>query len=358
VSPSRPAHRATLALAGVAFATAILLVGFIPAAACAVGTWKPQRLETDGTLVEFGSVTFTDRSHGWIAGDSGGIVATSDGGAHWTAHDAEGGHYSGALAFPDHAHGWTVNGGSIFATSDGGATWNPQTSGVDDDFNAITFIDSNRGWAVGSAWKQGGLGIIVATTDGGATWLPQTTARGDYELHSVAFTDADHGWAVGGNLITATTDGGANWTSQASGIHTALWSVTFTSVTHGWAVGLNGTIIATTDGGATWTTQTSGTEASLYSVAFTDSNHGWAVGIDTDSYGNPTAPVILATSDGGATWKAQDVSDFGATARLYSVSFVDATHGWAAGEIPSVSGESTPVILATDKQAPPVSGGK
>ena len=39
----------------------------------------------------------------------------------------------------------------------------------------------------------------------------------------------------------------------------------------------------------------------------------------------------MATSDGGSTWTAQPEGQLGATASLVSVSFPDATHGWAVG---------------------------
>ena len=64
---------------------------------------------------------------------------------------------------------------------------------------------------------------------------------------------------------------------------------------HGWAVGgaSNGAfIIHTSNGGATWTSQTvPATVVSVVSVSFVDSSHGWAAGFDA---GNPGA--VLATS--------------------------------------------------------------
>lgn len=57
-----------------------------------------------------------------------------------------------------------------------------------------------------------------------------------------------------------------------------LLSVAFVDANTGWAVGVAGTILKTTDGGTTWTRQTSGVLNWLQAVTFADANTGWAVG--------------------------------------------------------------------------------
>jgi photosystem II stability/assembly factor-like uncharacterized protein len=82
---------------------------------------------------------------------------------------------------------WAVGaGGVIVASSDGGATWTARTSGTAQDLHAVAFADATHGWAVGAG------GTILATTDGGATWAPQTSGTGS-DLTGVAFADATHG---------------------------------------------------------------------------------------------------------------------------------------------------------------------
>ncbi len=118
-------------------------------------------------------------------------------------------------------------------------------------------------------------------------------------------------------------------------------------------VGSNGrnrpVILATSDGGATWKAQDAsgaGNDAELRSVTSTDAAHGWAVGyaVGRAPLGGP---LVLATSDGGATWKAQDASSAGMDARLDSVTFADATHGWAVGAAGGTVRAGVPIILAT-----------
>ncbi len=67
------------------------------------------------------------------------------------------------------------------------------------------------------------------------------------------FTDAQHGWAVGGGgVILTTSNGGNNWQAQTSPVKTSLYSVHFTDAQHGWAVGNDGVILTTSNGGTNW----------------------------------------------------------------------------------------------------------
>jgi photosystem II stability/assembly factor-like uncharacterized protein len=211
------------------------------------------------------------------------------------------------------------------------ATWKPQKSGTEMGLSSVAFPDATHGWAVG------GDQVILATADGGATWAAQTpdTEHGLW-LNSVDFTDADHGWAVAGDGIIATTDGGATWVDQESGTEFGLNSIAFIDARHGWAVGDRGVIVTTNDGGVTWTAQSTevpypagsadfNSQYGFESVCFADADHGWAVGDGSILYGTP---VIYSTSDGGANWTVQKVD---VHEDLNGVFFTDSTSGWAVG---------------------------
>lgn len=142
------------------------------------------------------------------------------------------------------------------------------------------------------------------------------------------------------------------WNSLHSGTRADLNAVSFSDVRHGHAVGSDGTILATADSGTTWTRQYACAASTpclsssrdhlgdtLLSVSFVDASHGWATG---------SGGTILATADGGATWTPQlacqetsaavvrqycnQLSADRVTVDLHGVSFVDATHGWAVGD--------------------------
>ena len=297
-------------------------------------SWMEQSLPFDsGGLT---AIAFSDTSHGCVVGERGNTFITSNGGATWTDFPGTNSIDLRDVAFCDATHGWAVgmdyswtvlnlgNYGGILATSDGGATWSAQNDGgATEGLEGVAASDADHAWAVGSRWDAGlatRIGVVIATSNGGATWNEQTLPQGTDPLQDVAFISATHGWAVGYfGTILATKDGGDTWTAQDSGTSEYLWAVSFADSLHGWAAGNSGTIVATSDGGATWRAQTSGTTKELLDVCFVDATHGWAVG-----------EIVVATSDGGATWKEQHCST---TSALWGVCFVDATHGWAVGQI-------------------------
>ena len=150
----------------------------------------------------------------WAAAPAWAFISTGDGAWVWQNPLPQGNDLNG-VAFPDATHGWAVGDqGTILATSDGGATWSAQSSGTTAYLTAVAFADASHGWVVGTNSSEGNS-VILATSDGGATWTKQslgTTAY--YYLYGVAFADASHGWVVGRNargtngIILATSNGG------------------------------------------------------------------------------------------------------------------------------------------------------
>lgn len=154
-----------------------------------------------------------------------------------------------SVHFVDSRAGWVVGDkGTILATTNGGDRWEPQQSSVVDHLRDVHFVSHDVGWAVGYN------GTILTTRNGGSKWTVQraTTRR----LFSVHFENERVGWIVGeAGTILATTNGGQTWMPQGSGTIHNLYSVDFVDARTGWAVGAGGTILATTDGGGTWRDQ-------------------------------------------------------------------------------------------------------
>jgi len=227
---------------------------------------------------------------------------------------------------PDSGHGWVVgNEGVILHTTDKGETWEAQDSGVTDILYGVSFVDENEGWVVGDS------GTVLYTDSGGATWETQNSGITE-QLRGVFFANNSDGWAVGkGGVIINTRDGGAQWDPQGSGTNQDLEAIHFAPpppgevvVDHGWAVGLNATIRSTTNG-RSWTKQPvarglNGDEP-LYGVFFVTGNKGWIVG--------RLGPAIMNTSNGGQTWG--ESAAVAAESRMYDLFFLDAANGWAVG---------------------------
>jgi photosystem II stability/assembly factor-like uncharacterized protein len=237
------------------------------------------------------------------------------------------------------AHVWVVGDSRLaFASADGGATWttsHPESGEPDPPlFRSVAFSDTEHGWAVG-------FDTIITTSDGGRTWTTRRLATGS--LRAVACSDARHVWAVGsqgdGNLalVLASNDGGATWEKQHIPAPCNLGAVAFADSRHGWILGedsnaFQDVILATVDGGAHWHVQCrSARGMQLDGVAFSDARHGWVVGGDTvsPSASNCQPAFILATSDGGAHWRTQLAGT--ATNHLLGVAVADDRRGWAVG---------------------------
>ncbi len=79
--------------------------------------------------------------------------------------------------------------GTILKSTDAGATWTPLTSGTTITLHGIYFFDANAGVAVGEQ------GLILRTTDGGAVWDPVASGVGD-ALRSVSFSGVNESVAA------------------------------------------------------------------------------------------------------------------------------------------------------------------
>ncbi|MCW8803194.1 MAG: YCF48-related protein, partial [Ignavibacteriaceae bacterium] len=78
------------------------------------------------------------------------------------------------LHFTDSLRGWVAgDSGSIFYTSDGGLNWVQQQSNTNNKIMRIFFLNDDRAWAL--AWADVGDNLffgteILKTTDGGENW--------------------------------------------------------------------------------------------------------------------------------------------------------------------------------------------
>ncbi|MBY0279389.1 hypothetical protein K2Z84_28975 [Candidatus Binatia bacterium] len=168
-------------------------------------------------------VRFVDADNGWVVGEFGKILHTTDGGKTWSEQQGTlvGEEIVDALDLPTFygvdcidAQQCTAVGldGRIASTTDGGKTWKFEQ--VEGDFKeplfTVQLFPDGTGWAAGVAgevmkrengeWKQGDLGMRVFS------WL-----------RNVGFSDPENGWLVGGfGTILRTRDGGKTWIPSAA----------------------------------------------------------------------------------------------------------------------------------------------
>lgn len=180
-----------------------------------------------------------------ICGDAGLVLYTRDKGGSWFFADiASLGGASWrlrAIHFVDDGYGWIVgDDGVILRTTNGAETWTKQESGTGERLSSVFFVDRNNGWAAGRH------GLILHTTNGGASWAAQNTPTTE-DLSSVKFIDPDNGFCIGlRNILLQTTDGGAGWSRyQLDLAGYGPMDMCFAGAGNGWIVGTNGLVIRT-----------------------------------------------------------------------------------------------------------------
>ncbi len=236
--------------------------------------------------------------------------------AYTSPHREQFGNHLPSASFLDPERGWFYDGLTLHATLDAGAHWAALTT-LGGDVTTLQRLTAEHGWLI-MDWQ------LLATADGGHSWRPLPVSS---PLHSVAFVDVQHGWALGDELI-ATADGGQTWHTLAQPCG-AMWphDLTFVDTDRGWLLCVSEpaagteykTITQTSDGGQHWHVvavtaerprrlETALPMATLplgnyaYGLMFLDRRHGWLTlgrGVDT---------WLQATDDGGASWHWQVMS--------------------------------------------------
>lgn len=183
-------------------------------------TWRETTIYRPGDFrngtPEFLSIRFADKKYGYIVGSllnrNGDVIdsllmRTDDEGLTWRRQiaptkAAELFH----LDFSGNSHGWIVGDkGVIMATTDRGETWRLQNSGTTRALFSVDFRDDKEGYAVG------GGGTILKTNDGGQRWETVATPHKS-TLKRVDFADDKSGWIVGFNgTLLRSQDRGRNW---------------------------------------------------------------------------------------------------------------------------------------------------
>lgn len=172
------------------------------------------------------AIHFVDEDHGWLAGQNGLLMRSSNGGSAWTRValplGPEERPHLFDIDFCDAAHGWVVGeNGVVLHTADGGASWSRQQDGIPIEraipkgeparsreilpeleeppaklfLTSVHFADPWQGCAVGS-YRDVGESVVLRTRDGGDTWRIERTVAGE-ELRATFMSDSAHAWAVG-----------------------------------------------------------------------------------------------------------------------------------------------------------------
>ena len=282
------------------------------------------------------SLSFIDSLNGWISGDSGLILHTSNGGKYWEKQYKNDSLNVINIFFLDEDYGWASAssnyyepyGTFILKTTNGGKIWNSEYFGVREAIvNSIYFLDSLDGFAVGYP------GIFHRSTDGGLSWNPVTldsSMVSDLPPYTIKFYSPRYGFACGGvrdarGVVWKTTDAGLSWATVVDTLTTEpLYDIHLLDSLHIIAMGgdpeFGTSQVISIDGGNTWEYKSLGIFYYPVSIGFRTKTEGW-VPMGEQSF-------FLYTSDSGENWSILQTSD---SSRVTRVCFPDSAHGFGIG---------------------------
>lgn len=294
------------------------------------GSWIKYQTPTKQSLK---TIFFVDSLRGWVAGDSGIILHTTNGGINWILQQSNVTTSIHDLFFLDSLNGWGLTwhrnlfgpiGTTILKTTDGGLNWTTLQYPRDlTFFYSIIFNDLSSGWVCGYP------GSIMRTRDGGSNWEEVKFLNvqfSEFPIFKLKFIDENFGIGVGGiidifGVIWRTTDGGEFWDAFPIGPEPIN---DFEIINHDFVFAVGGdyeygtAVSHSTDLGLTWNYRTLDIFGIANSVAFRNANEGW-LNLKGER-------KFLVTIDSGKTWSEYLTPD---SVQPNKIIFVDSLHGYA-----------------------------
>jgi photosystem II stability/assembly factor-like uncharacterized protein len=182
---------------------------------------------TSGTIENLRTIDFVNSSTGFIGGDGGTILKTTDGGSTWTDLEAtlDAPYSPLCLEMINESHGFLGGHSFLQVTYDGGLNWTFVPGFAPGDgtfaFREIQFLNNNLAFACGDQ------GAIWISEDGGLTWTLQETGT-DESIQDIRMWDANIGFACGfAGVALKTEDGGDTWTNMTTDISENFYTLDF-----------------------------------------------------------------------------------------------------------------------------------
>jgi len=253
-----------------------------------------------GTTRKLLSVYFITETTGYVAGEKGTFLKTVNGGDTWTSLFSDTTVHFRQVVIPDYYFGYVTGSSStLLRTEDGGNAWTNASPCNNCELNYISFPDVSVGYVSGFSPPPGLGGFLYKTSDAGLNWyIVNPDFHSDFPFF---FSTTQLGCSLNEYRINRTEDGGQTWNTNYYAMQGYLTSIHFPNASVGYAVGSEETIHKTSDGGSTWGMQNWGFiwAYAFHAVYFPDPLLGFAVG----EYG-----IIYRTTDGGGPVGTQEFS--------------------------------------------------
>ena len=340
-----------------------------------------------GVTTNLNDIQMLDETTGYICGNSGVILKTTDGGKNWIKQTTSTTANLNDILFFNSNTGYAVGtSGTILKTTNGGADWNSVYSSSGTTINGIFAESASEMWLMcnNGLFKYDGAATVTSTGRNGAQYdmcKPNegTLAFGAYTNGIVYTQNKINYYSIGSNppsalyygiatypgtnIVIACSNGGglqrANFSASptqmtlTSTVTNDLKDITFASPSVVYSVGGAGTIITSTDQGDFWTniSPTSINTHNLEAVSFPSETKGWVVGASGTILQTLPADNIPATDALVAT----EISCTGFTANWdaivanLSVQYEVSVYYYAGAEKMSVAGSPITVTSGSSK---------
>ena len=182
-----------------------------------------------------------------------------------------------------------------------------------------------------------GPSTVLAQTTNVPVAAPVSATGPTLHVRSMHLLSDDSGWIAGADGVLWTQDQGRHWRdiTPVDPLLGSIDGVFFLDDWHGWVVVSDAAdpqmlaVSSTEDGGVTWTSRYLPTNvergARVTSIDFVDARHGWLM-LHLQSSANFSRGLLLHSDDGGKTWSALPIPPANG-----AVKFISNSRGWLAG---------------------------
>lgn len=222
---------------------------------------------TSQNYYEFSSPDSTDI----FAVGNGGVIIHNSGGETWTTVASGTEENLRSIFFVDDQIGFIGgDAGTILKTTDGGTTWVDLEATLDAPYSILDLhmVDASLGFI-------GGHSFLQVTYDGGLNWtyVPGfSPGGGAFAFREIQFVNNNLAYACGDQgAIWKSEDGGLTWNLQETGTTESIQDIRFIDENIGFACGFNGVALKTDNGGETWANMTTEISENFYTLDFHES---------------------------------------------------------------------------------------
>lgn len=294
---------------------------------------------------------FPDSLNGWVVGDSGIIIHTTNSGATWAVQNSHIEFFIQDVFFLNSRLGWAIandfffRGSTILSTTNSGANWQavryPDTTVV---IYTIYYLDSLVGY------MGGYFGVILKTTNSGSSWFrvsSDSSYVSNFPINKFAFLNPQYGLACGGIIDVAgvvwfTTNYGLNWKSFSTApepLNDIMWRDSQNAYVAGGDYEFGGSFLHSSNKGIDWAYIPTNIFGVGQAVTFRTYRQIWIPLGFSQRY--------AISEDTGRTWTEYLVPD---TCAFYDMYFADSLRGWTIGTNGAVYRYNSPIIGINQQQ--------